>query len=65
MINNTKFIKTKGQIFIESLFFIICLLGFVFTLSLFQKYASKEIHKHRLQKKSYKKHFNKGYWYFI
>ena len=52
----------RGQIFIEGLFFICCLLGFILTLNLFQQYANKEINSHRL-KKSYKNHSQKRKWY--
>ncbi len=55
-------ISKKGQIFLEGLFFICCLLGFLLTLNLFQQHANKEIKKHRLNK-PYKKRFHKNRWY--
>ena len=57
-----KLISKKGQVFMEGLFFICCLISFIITLNLFQKISKKEINKHRLNKTSKNKSY-KGRWY--
>ncbi|MGI9549290.1 MAG: hypothetical protein ACR2M7_04885 [Bdellovibrionales bacterium] len=57
-------ISKKGQIFMEGLLFITCLVVFVGALSFFKKNADREIHKQRLHK-IYKKKSYRGRWYSL
>ncbi len=56
-------ISQQGQIFMESLFFICCLLGFLLTVNLFQEYANKEINKHRFKKNYKSRSYKKTNWH--
>lgn len=55
------FLAEKGQILIEGLFFIICILSFLLAVQFFQSLARKEIQKERLTKQNIQK--TKASWY--
>ena len=54
MAGSSQLLKQKGQMLLESLFIILFAIGTLFSLSLIEKIAKKEIQKHRLHKKNYK-----------
>ena len=58
----SKFLSSQGQILMEGLFFVICILSFLSALHFFQSLARKEIQEERLIKQKSRK-IKKAPWF--